>query len=142
VTASAGSAGVVIVLTFKVPGPWGNDTCLRAFFRAAPAAPSRPPLRSFTGGTTEPDFTTALNTLSGTEYELHHPLLLERRCAELGSTSNPGRLKTKINSLNTGLNAKLQRGMVGLTGTLVQCEDGCHRSQRAHHRIRAVHQRA
>jgi phage tail sheath gpL-like len=123
VTASAGSSGV-IVLTFKVPGPWGNDTVYSCVLQGGTGGAVAAAAAKLTGGTTEPDFSTALATLAGTEYSFIILCCSNADAQSSSSTSNPGRLKTKINSLNTGLNAKLQRGMVGLTGTLANAKTG------------------
>jgi phage tail sheath gpL-like len=124
VTASAGGAGVV-TLTFKVPGPWGNDVLFSAVLQngtGGNVAVSNS--GQFTGGTTEPDFTTALNTISGTQYDFILLCVSNADADSSSATSNPGRAKTKVNSLNTGLLAKLQRVYLGATGALSAAKTG------------------
>lgn len=122
-TASAGGAGVV-TLTFKVAGPWGNDTTYSAVLQGGAGGAVAVAAANFTGGTTEPDFTNALNTISGTQYDFIIPCVSNADAQSASATSNPGRLKTKINSLNTGLLAKLERGVIGLTGALSAAKTG------------------
>lgn len=121
--ASAGGAGVII-LTFPVPGPWGNDVLYSAVLQGGSGGAVGTAGAAFTGGTTEPDFTTALNTISATEYSFLIPCVSNADAQSSSATSNPGRIKAKINSLNTGLNAKLQRAVVGLTGALSAAKTG------------------
>ena len=125
-SASAGATGVV-VLTFKVPGPWGND-CLYAVAlqggTGGTVGGAAAVSGALTGGVTEPDFSTALGTLSGTKYDFFIPCFSNADAQSSSATSNPGRLKSKINSLNTGLNAKLQQAIIGLSGTLTAAKTG------------------
>jgi phage tail sheath gpL-like len=123
VTASAGGAGV-ITLTFKAPGPWGNDATYSCVLQGGAGGAVGTAGANFTGGTTEPDFTNALNTLSGTQYDFIVLCCSNADAQSASATSNPGRLKTKINSLNTGLLAKLERGVIGLTGALSAAKTG------------------
>jgi phage tail sheath gpL-like len=126
VTASSGGSGIV-TLTFKVAGPWGNDVVYAVALQSGAGgtvAGGTSTTGNLTGGTTEPDFTNALSTISGTKYDFQLGCVSNADAQSASSTSNPGRMKTKINALNTGLNAKLQRVIIGLTGTLSPAKTG------------------
>jgi phage tail sheath gpL-like len=70
---------------------------------------------AMTGGTTEPDFTTAFETIEGREYDYILPALSNADAAS--ASGNVARLETHINGFNEGLNAHLQQGVVGHTGS-------------------------
>jgi phage tail sheath gpL-like len=122
-----------LILTAKSKGPWGNDVLIDATIieGAAGGAVSVNPA-ALTGGTTEPDFTTALSNVDTLEYR-RIILCLSNADATLATTSsNADRLKTHINSLNTGNQAKLQIGLVGHTGTTTNAKGGAvHRNEAA-----------
>jgi phage tail sheath gpL-like len=126
VTASSGGVGV-LTLTFPVAGPWGNDVVVYIELidgAGGTVGGAQSASASLAGGTTEPDFTTALATISGTQYDYIGIAVSNADAQSASATSNPGRLKTHINSLNTGLNAKLQQGVVGITGALATAKTG------------------
>lgn len=111
-----------VLLTFKVPGPMGNDCKYSVVLTdgaggTATAAGAKLGLGSgATLGTTEPSFATALLTIQGKEYDYILPCV-SNADAELGtSSSNPGRVATYINNNDSGFNAKLQQEVVGLSG--------------------------
>lgn len=125
-TASTSGTGV-LVLTFPVKGPWGNDCPTKFTLQGGVGSTvngGSSAAGNLTGGTTEPDFTTALTTMSGQRYDFILVCVSNADAASASTTSNPGRLKTAIASLNTGNGAKLQRGIVGCTGALASAKTG------------------
>jgi phage tail sheath gpL-like len=126
-TATSGGVGIV-VQTFPVAGPWGNDVLYEIQLLTDGAGGTIDGAASvsgsFAGGTTEPDFTTALTTMSGARYDFILGCCSNADVQSNSATSNPGRIKTKIGTLNTGLNAKLQRAIFGVTGALATAKVG------------------
>lgn len=122
-TASSGGVGI-LTLTFPVAGPWGNDVTYYVELIDGAGGTAATAAVNFTGGTTEPDFTTALATISGTQYDYIGIAVSNADAQSASASSNPGRLKTHINGLNTGLNAKLEQGVVGITGALASAKTG------------------
>jgi phage tail sheath gpL-like len=114
--ASAGAGGVVN-LTANTKGPIGNDITLRVKVIAGAGGTLTAGGAKFAGGTTEHNITTALATAQGKEYDYILPCL-SNADAQAASAGNTARLKTHINALNTGSNAKLQQGIYGSTGTI------------------------
>ena len=120
ITATTGGSGVV-TLTSKVPGPWGNDcivSCVLEGGTGGSVAVVTP-----TSGTTEPVFTTALSTISRTEYDFIIACL-SNTDASLASAGNVAKLKTHINTYNTGRNSKLQRCVIGFTNASATAKTG------------------
>jgi phage tail sheath gpL-like len=125
VPAVASSGGVgVLTLTFPVPGPWGNDVLYSVKLIDGAGGTAVPAGSQFAGGTTEPDFTNALATAAGQKWDFIGLCCSNADATSASTTSNPGRLKTHINTYNTGLNANLQQGMVGATGSLSGVKTG------------------
>jgi len=122
-TASSSGAGV-LVLTFPVPGPWGNDVLYAAVLVDGAGGTATAAGPGFTGGTTEPDFTTALEIVSGTKYDYITPCLSNADAQAAGAATNVARLRSHINGANTGRNAMLQQAIVGMTGTLSAAKAG------------------
>lgn len=120
-TASAG----VLTLTAKYAGPWGNDIIvLVELLDGAGGVMTPSTATALTSGTVEPDFTTALSTVSTREYDIIVLCTSNADGQSASGTSNPGRVKTHINTYNTGLNAKLQEVVVGLTGAISSAKTG------------------
>lgn len=124
VTASAGAGGGDVDVDAKIAGPWGNDVLLQCeiieggggiTISANPAV--------LAGGTTEPDFTTALATVVTRKYR-RIIACCSNADATSASTSNPSRLEAQIDTLEIGLDAKLQVGVVGHTGSIANVETG------------------
>ena len=122
-TADANGSGVTR-LTFKVPGPWGNDCPYKCELIDGAGGSVANNGTALAGGTTEPDFTTALSTVSGREYDLIVPCVSNADAQSASASSNPGRVKTHLGTYSTGLNAKLQQAVVGLTGALASAKTG------------------
>lgn len=116
VTASSGSAGAV-TMTAKGAGPAGNDIKIRYKILDG-CAGGAVTITAMSGGTTEPDFTTALATVQGTEYD-YIALCCSNADVNAASSNNPARLQTHIAAVRSGLNAKLQQGIIGTTCTSV-----------------------
>lgn len=126
VTCASGGVGI-ITPSFPVTGPWGNDVTWKIEFIDGAGGTingGATATGNLAGGTTEPDFTNAFTLISGTKYDFIAVGVSNADAQSASATSNPGRLKTHINGLNTGLNAKLQQGIVGLTGALASAKTG------------------
>ena len=124
VVAADGGAGDLDI-TAKAAGPWGNDVLLGAVvitggggitISANPTA--------LAGGTTEPSFATVLSLVATRGYRRIIGCCSNADAASASATSNPGRIETHIDALETGNQAKLQVGVVGATGTLADAKAG------------------
>lgn len=119
---SAVSGGVGIVqIDAKVAGNIGND--IKVKFNLGVAATGTEAIDTNTysalvGGTTDPDFTNALAAIEGEEYAYILPCLSNTDAANVATKSNASRVIDHINSLNEGLNAKLQQMVAGITTTV------------------------
>ena len=114
-TASVGTGPDRVLLTANAGGPAGND--IRVSFTLIDGAGGSIATAdaTLTGGVTEPDFTTALASIAGREYDFIGVCLSN---ADVVSTSgNFSRLDTHVTGLDTGPTAKLQQGIAGHTGT-------------------------
>ncbi len=121
-TAVSGGAGIA-TLNSKVPGNVGNDILVDCSLRMGSTGTeavngSTSVSTSLTGATTDPNFTTALQSIEGQEYHVITPCLSNYDVANTSSTNNLKRIVDHIDGLNTGLNAKLQQFVVGYTGSL------------------------
>lgn len=126
ITGTSGGTGI-ITATFPVAGPWGNDCTWKVEFLDGAGGTingGQSASGNLAGGTTEPDFTTALNTISGSLFDVIGIGVSNADADSASTTSNPGRVKTHINGLESGLNAKLQFGLVGVTGLLSSAKTG------------------
>lgn len=114
-TATVGTGPDRILLTANAAGPAGNDIDVTFQLLDGAGGTVATADASLTGGTTEPDFTTALGTIAGQEYDF---IGLALSNADAESTSgNFSRLDTHVTGLDSGPAAKLQQGIVGHTGT-------------------------
>jgi phage tail sheath gpL-like len=113
---SAGSGGVVNV-TANSKGPAGNDVTITVK-RTAGAGGTLVAGGSgnLAGGTTEPDFTTALATARREEYDYILPCVSNAEANGSG-TNNVSRLMAQVDSVISGRMAKLQQVVVGSTST-------------------------
>jgi phage tail sheath gpL-like len=111
---SAVTTGVNTV-TANQNGPAGNDITLRCTLEGCTGGTVAVSAARLTDGTTEPDFTTALATVAGTEYDFIGVCISN---ADAASTSgNFSKVKTHIAAYNEGNGALLQQGIVGYTLT-------------------------
>lgn len=116
VTASD-STGGVLTLTAKYAGTWGNDVRFYSALSGGAGGAAADSAAALASGTGDPDFTNALSLVSVKEYDIILPCL-SNTDAVLGTTSSNGyRLKTHINTYNSGLGAKLQTALIGVTST-------------------------
>lgn len=124
ITASDGVPAGQVDLDAKGKGPAGNDVTLRAEITEGCASGSVAVSgANLAGGTTEPDFTTALSNVQGTEYDFIL-LCISNADANAASSNNPSRLQSHIENLNTGLQALLQQGIYGTSGTIAAAKTG------------------
>jgi phage tail sheath gpL-like len=114
----------VATLTAKIAGPWGNDVTYRVLLEDGAGGTATAAGGALTGGTTEPDFSTALTNVSSYEYDFIIPCVSNADAQSASATSNPGRVETHIDDLDSGLSAKLQQQIVGLTGALASAQTG------------------
>lgn len=115
----------VVTLTAKLPGPWGNDVLYSAVLQDGAGGAVTTAAAAMTGGTTEPDFSTALTNLTGAlEYTYILPCVSNADAQSASSSSNPARVEAHIDEQDSGLSAKLQQQVVGLTGALASAQTG------------------
>lgn len=116
-----------LTLNFKVTGNIGNDCRVKANLNLAQTgseAIDTNTLTNLAGGSAEPDFSTLLSNATGVEYHYIVPCLSNADAQDAGGTSNPARIETHINSLNSGLLAKLQQAIYASTGTIALAKTG------------------
>ncbi len=117
--------------TCKALGPWGNDILVNASIveGGGGIAISVNPA-ALAGGTTEPNFTTALASVDTQQYRRIILCLSNADATLASSSSNADRLKTHILANNTGNAAKLQVGAVGHSGSTTNAKTGAiHRNE-------------
>ncbi len=125
VTASNGGGTLAVVTTTaKIPGPWGNDVLYEVATTEGSGGSVVAAASAMTGGTTEPSFVTALTTVQNREYDFILPCVSNADAQSASSTSNPGRVKTHIDTYDSGASARLQQQVVGLTGALSSAKTG------------------
>lgn len=121
VTAVTGGAGIATVNS-KVAGNVGNDVKVKAVLSktatGTEAIAGALVYTALSGGTTDPDYTTALASIQGKEYAYILPCLSNTDATATGALSNVGRIVNHINGRNTGRNAKLQQYVVGCTSSI------------------------
>jgi phage tail sheath gpL-like len=121
-TASSGGASIVTIDS-KVDGYIGDDIIISFTLRDGTTGTETinagtTVTQNLTGGSADPDFTTALSNLEGREYHYILLCLSNTDAANVVGSNNIDKTVTHIDSLNTGLGAKLQQFIVGYTGTL------------------------
>ena len=119
--ASSGGVGIVQIDS-KVLGNVGNDIKVSAVLSVAQTGTETfvgavvpTPLA---GGTTDSDFTTALSNLEGREYPYIMPCLSNTDVANVSTQNNYSKTIDHINNFNTGLDAKLEQVVAGITTTI------------------------
>lgn len=115
-----GGVGIVTINS-KVTGNVGNDIKVKFTLQLAATGTEAIDTNTETplaGGTTDPDFTNALSALEGEEYAYILPCLSNTDVANVGTQNNASRCIDHINNFNTGLNAKLQQLVAGITTTV------------------------
>lgn len=123
VASNVGGTVAIVTLTAKIAGPWGNDVLYRVELADGAGGTATAAAAALASGTTEPDFTTALTNVSSYEYTYILPCV-SNADAQSASTSNPSRVEAHIDELDSGLSAKLQQHVTGLTGALAAAQTG------------------
>jgi phage tail sheath gpL-like len=119
VTAAAGAAGVLNINS-KVTGNIGNDVIVECKLRLQTGTETLTGAATPThlaGGTTDGALTTALTALVGRTYRYIIPCISNADAAATGAANGINKVRTHINLYNTGLDARLQQQVVGLTTT-------------------------
>lgn len=122
-TAAANSGS--IDYTAKAAGLWGNDILINASILSGGggiAITANP--ASLSAGTLEPDFTTALSTVSTQEFRRIIGVLSNADATSSAGTSNAARIAAHIDARETGNQALLQVGVVGHTGSIANVQTG------------------
>lgn len=113
-----------VTLTAKVKGTWGNDVKLYRELVGGAGGTVTLTGAALSGGTGEWDIANVLSLVTGREYEYI--------CLTTGNTDNitaavttaPGKLKTHMDTYDSGLNALLQQAVVGCTDTITNVKQG------------------
>lgn len=103
-----------LLLTAKTAGPIGNDIALSCEMLYGAGA-SAAIVAAFSGGTTEPVFTSALATIVGQEYDFIGACL--SNADAVATTGNLKLLADHVDLYDSGPQSKLQQIVVGHTGT-------------------------
>ncbi len=123
VTAVSGGVGIVTINS-KTLGNEGNDILVQSTLNLAQngseaiSYTSSPAATNLVGGLTDPDYTAALATLEGQEYAYILPCLSNTDAGNVATQNNASRAIDHINNFNTGLNAKLEQLVVGITSDI------------------------
>jgi len=119
-TATTGGVGVVQIDS-KVAGNVGNDIKVSANLGIAQTGTEAIDTNTpapLVGGTTDPDFTNALASLEGEEYAYILPCMSNTDAGNVATKNNASRTIDHINNFNTGLDARLEQVVVGITTTI------------------------
>lgn len=123
-TAATGGSGIADINS-KVAGKIGND--INVYLKLREGTTGTETINTgtsvnsnLTGGTTDPDLTNALAAIAGEEYHFILPCLSNADVINVASANNLSKIKTHIETYNTGLDAKLQTFVVGCIGTVAQ----------------------
>lgn len=109
--ASSGGTGIV-TCTFKTLGNIGNDCKLRCRMtvpQSGTEAVTPTTMTNFTGGTTDGDFTNAIEAAQGREYHYIVPCISNTDACLTSSSSNIERILQVVQQYNEGIDAKLQQ---------------------------------
>jgi phage tail sheath gpL-like len=122
VTAAVGAGpGYVVTITARGHGTSGNDITMTAKRTAGTGGTLTLGAATCSGGTGDSDFTNALALVAGREYD-YILVCCSNTDANGAGTTNVARLGTHIDAYKTGANARLQQGVVGVTGTIAQAK--------------------
>ncbi|MFA5052756.1 MAG: hypothetical protein WC565_01760 [Parcubacteria group bacterium] len=108
--ASIGGTGIV-TCTFKTAGRVGNDCKIRCRLtvpQTGTEAVLPTTMTNFSGGSTDADFTNAMDAAQGREYHFIVPCISNTDACTTSSSSNVERLLAHIQQFNEGIDAKLQ----------------------------------
>jgi phage tail sheath gpL-like len=112
-TCTSSATTGVNTFTANTKGPVGNDVTLRCTLEGCAGGSVTVSAARLTGGTTEPDFTTALALAAGTEYDFIGLCISNADAA--ATAGNFAKLKTYIKAHNEGNGALLQQGVCAYT---------------------------
>lgn len=125
VVASSGGVGIV-TLTANYAGPWGNDITFGATLKAGSSAFGTSIVASgsgkLSGGTTEPSYTTVLANMATTERRIILPCL--SNAVVEAATGAAEDVEQHIKTYGSGLDALLQIGVLGHSGTQANAKTG------------------
>lgn len=114
----------VVTITAKIAGPWANDIQFSVEVMEGAGGVLTPSGAAMTGGTTEPDFSNVLALVANREYAYILSCVSNADAQSASASSNPGRIKTHIDTYDSGNESKLQQAVIGLTGTLSAAKTG------------------
>lgn len=117
---TAANVAGVVTLTARGPGPAGNDCKLAIKRKQGAGGTITLGGAALAGGTTEVDMTNAFAAAAVQEYDYVILCCSNTDAQSASASSNPARLRTHIDNLKTGTNAKLQQGISAATGTRAQ----------------------
>lgn len=128
-TATDAVAAGTVDMTANGKGPAGNDVILRVVTRGGTGGTltvngGSLSVGNLSGGSTEPDFTTALTTVEGRAFTFIGLCISNADAQASGGSTNHARLETHIDALDQGLSAKLQFGVVASTGSDASAKTG------------------
>ena len=124
ITPTAGGGAGDLVLTAKSGGTWGNDITCGVKKIKGTGGVVTPGGANLTGGATEFNITTVLGTIGTTEYNLIGLATSNTDATDASATANPERLMTHLETKSSGLDALLQYGFVGHTGSIANVKGG------------------
>lgn len=114
-TAAPTAVAGQVKLVAKVPGLWGNDIKLSVELLGTGGAVA---VAAFGGGTIEPNFATVLSLIAQREYDIIVACVSNADAEDSSGSSNISKLKAQLGARASGLNAKLQTCVVGVTSAL------------------------
>jgi phage tail sheath gpL-like len=124
VTASDGSGGGDVDVDANGDGYWGNDITISVTKIKGTGGTLTSPAANLSGGTGDFDIGNALASVATTEYAAIGLATSNTDASDDDATSNPGLLAAYIAEKAEGLDALLQYGYVGHTGSIANVELG------------------
>jgi len=121
-TAASGGSGITDI-TSKVAGNVGNDIKVKLTLRNGTTGTETlnggtSVSTALSGGSSDPNLTNALAAIAGEEYHFILPCLSNTDVANVASANNLSRIKTHIDTYDSGKDCKLQQFVAGYTGTV------------------------
>lgn len=111
--------------TAKIAGVSGNDILMAyEILEGAGGTVTITAIGGVVAGTLEPVFTTVLANIAAEDYDFIIPCVSNAEAQSASATSNPGRVKTHIDTYDSGISAKLQQAIVGVTGAKASAVTG------------------
>ncbi|MEE9395178.1 MAG: hypothetical protein V3W41_22025 [Planctomycetota bacterium] len=121
---TAANVAGTVTLTAKSAGLWGLDVKTTRTLEDGTTGTVTVGGAALAGGTTEFDISNVLTLVTQKEYDLIGIVTSNADAEDGGATSAPGELKTHIDSLDEGQQAKLQALVMSATGTLAAAKTG------------------